>query len=523
MTAGIATADNSNLTTERARTARSVLLEAALLGLVADGALRHAGDGLGWTLWVIALALAALNIARRRGLGVTREQIAWLTAAVACATAFAWRDAEALRLANVMGTLVAFGLFAMAAARGPAASILVARVRDVVTAGIYMVRDLIIGTPMLVARDADLLALPAVRGGASWTALRAVLLTAPLVLVFTLLLSRADPVFARVFRLPAIDAEQIVTHVVLIGAFAWWSAGWIRGALLGVSRRPALPQHLPLRLGIGEITASLGAVIALFAIFVALQLRWLFGGADVVLATTGLTVAEYARRGFFELVAVSALVLPLILGTRAMIDGEQVIRRHRQLSLVLLVLLGPIMASALMRMQLYVGHFGLTTDRLYATALMAWLGLVAVAMARTVLRGWARPFAAMTVLSGFATLFSLNVINPELVVTRVNLGRSSGAREIDYAYLARLSGDAVPTVTEALAGATPSPVACDAVRSLRKRWLEREPAAWNLGARRGRDAVAVNATETVEGRLCAEAEADGVGRNLDSYSNGENR
>ncbi|HSA56976.1 MAG TPA: DUF4173 domain-containing protein [Gemmatimonadaceae bacterium] len=506
MAVGIADADKGDMTGVRTRAARRILIEAGLLGVLADGALRNAPDGLGWTLWVVALALAAVNVARRAGLSVTREQIAWLGAAVACAAAFSWRDAEELRVANVFGTLVALSMFAMSAAGLPAASILVARVRDVVTAGVYTVRDLIAGAPMLMVRDAELHALPAVRRGASWTAVRAVLLTVPLVLVFTVLLSRADPVFASVFRLPELDAELLLSHVLIAGAFAWWSAGWIRGALLGVAQRPALPERLPVRLGLGEVTTSLGAVIALFTIFVALQLRWLFGGAEVVLATTGLTVAEYARRGFFELVAVAALVLPLILVTRSLIEDEKVIRRHRQLSLAMIVLLAPIMASALLRMQLYVGHFGLTTDRLYATALMLWLGLVFVAMARTVLRGWARPFAAMAMLSGFATVFTLNALNPERLVARVNLGRSLGDHGVDYVYLARLSGDAAPAVVTALEAAAPSPIACKAAESLRTRWTRRQDTSWNLGARRGHASVMNNLSDADVQRLCAGAE-----------------
>jgi F0F1-type ATP synthase membrane subunit c/vacuolar-type H+-ATPase subunit K len=329
------------------------------------------------------------------------------------------------------------------------------------------------------------------------------LITAPLALVFVLLLSRADPVFASVFRLPKIDAERVVEHVVLTGAFAWWSAGYLRGALLGVSRRPALPERMPVHLGLAEITTSFGVVIALFTLFVVLQLRWLFGGADVVLATTGLTIAEYARRGFFELVAVTALVLPLILATRAFIEDERVVRRHRQLSIALIILVLAIMASAMLRMKLYVGYFGLSTDRFYATAVMVWLGLVSLAMARTVLRGWSRPFAAMTMVSGFLTLFLLNAINPDQLVARVNLGRSSLEHGIDYVYLARLSGDAAPMVVQAVKTATPAVTSCAAAKSLRAKWPILENASWNLGARRGRDAVRANLSAADELRLCA--------------------
>ena len=512
MAVGTADTERDDRAGERTRTARAILVAAVLLGVLADGALRNAPDGLGWTIWVVALAFAAVNVAQRRGLRLDREELAWLGAAAVCAAAFAWRDAEGLRAANVLGTLVALAMFSTSAAGLPAASVLVARVRDVITSGVYAFRDVIAGAPMLVARDAELLALPAIRGGASWTALRAMLLTAPLVLVFVLLLSRADPVFASMFRFPAIDVERLLSHVVVAGAFAWWSAGWIRGALLGVARRAALPERLPVRLGLAELTTSLGAVIALFAIFVALQLRWLFGGADVVLATTGLTVAEYARRGFFELVAVAALTLPLVLGTRAVVEDPVVVQRHRRLSLALLVLLAAIMVSAMLRMRLYVAYFGLTTDRLHATAVMAWLGLVTLALAGTVLRGRSRSFAAITVLSGFVTLLALNVVDPDLLVARVNLGRPSAERGVDYAYLARLSGDATPAVVRALNAAAASPAACTAARSLRSRWLRREDTAWNLGARRGREAIERSMSSTEERRLCAGVpEGDGRG------------
>jgi hypothetical protein len=152
---------------------------------------------------------------------------------------------------------------------------------------------------------------------------------------------------------------------------------------------------------------------------------------------------------------------------------------------------------------LYVGFFGLSTDRLYATAVMVWLGIVSLALARTVLRGWSRPFAAMTMVSAFVTLFALNAINPDMLVARVNLGRSTAEHGVDYVYLARLSGDATPAVVQALMTATPSTTSCTAVKSLLAKWPTNEDASWNLGGRRGRDAVVSNLSATDELRLCA--------------------
>lgn len=484
------------------RAARTVLAAGVGLGILADLLLRNAPDGLGWTIWVLLLATAAMVIARRGGDRLGREPFLWLGVAVLCAVAFSWRDLEELRVANVFGSLVALAMFSMVATGRPTPSVLVTRLRDVLASGVYAFLEVVAGTPMLVAREAELSSLPALRAGAYWSAVRAVLLTVPVALVFGALLSRADPAFAALFSFPAIDLERIAPHVVTAGAFAWWSAGWMRGALLRKTRRSAIPDQVPIQLGLAEVTSVLGAVIVLFALFVGLQLRWLFGGAEAVLATTGLTLAEYARRGFFELVWVAALVLPLILGSRATVIDTQVERRHRLLSLILIALLIAIMVSAAMRMRLYIGYFGLTTDRFIASVMMSWLALVTVALLFSLARAWFRPLAAVIVLSGYAVLLLVNVLNPDARVARVNAARAASVRAVDYAYLAKLSGDAVPDVVQALRSSEPSPVTCQAARTLRTRWSPSGEASWNLGVQRARRAVESRLPAEEEQRLC---------------------
>src|SRR5207237_7970866 len=53
-----------------------------------------------------------------------------------------------------------------------------------------------------------------------------------------------------------------------------------------------------------------------------IQVRYLFGGAELIATATGLTYGEYARRGFFELVTASALVLPLLTGADWLVRNE---------------------------------------------------------------------------------------------------------------------------------------------------------------------------------------------------------
>ena len=83
------------------------------------------------------------------------------------------------------------------------------------------------------------------------------------------------------------------------------------------------PRATAPRIGATELAVALGAVNLLFLAFVLVQLRFLFGGSGLVEQRVGLTYAEYARHGFFELVVVAVLVLPLLLGVDAVANGTR--------------------------------------------------------------------------------------------------------------------------------------------------------------------------------------------------------
>ena len=78
-------------------------------------------------------------------------------------------------------------------------------------------------------------------------------------------------------------------------------SAWRRG-----SEEPSEPRALR-RLSRAEWVIPLALLDALFLAFVIVQLAVLFGGHDRVLRTTGLTYAEYARSGFWQLLAVGGV------------------------------------------------------------------------------------------------------------------------------------------------------------------------------------------------------------------------
>src|SRR5437667_284351 len=120
----------------------------------------------------------------------------------------------------------------------------------------------------------------------------------PLLVVFGGLFSSADAVFhdvvADVF---AIDFDAVLKHIVLFGIFATLSTGYLRGALLRTAPSQTLTDgDSKLSLGIIPVATALGLVNLLFLFFVVIQLRYLFGGVELIAAATGLTYAAYSRR-----------------------------------------------------------------------------------------------------------------------------------------------------------------------------------------------------------------------------------
>src|ERR671934_19577 len=135
---------------------------------------------------------------------------------------------------------------------------------------------------------------------------------APLVALFGGLFVAADVIFQRLLGSVVPSPLAPVRHALLVLLWAWVSAGLLRD--LVAPRDSSAPAARPRpRLGIVEIGTALALLDLLFLAFVAVQFRYLFGGRGLVESRTHLTYAQYARHGFFELVAVAALVLPLLL------------------------------------------------------------------------------------------------------------------------------------------------------------------------------------------------------------------
>jgi hypothetical protein len=428
-----------------------ILLVALVVGVLADTLLRGWPWGVSFGLWVLMLGalLAALS-----GHGRATERGAgwWLVTVAVFAVAFAWRDSGTLQLLSILALLVAFSLWTLQAQGG---AIRRASLTQYVVGSVIAGLNAGVGSFVLLLGDVKWKEVS--RGRFSRTSFafsRGLLLAVPPVLVFGGLLMSADAVFeGLVKRVFQIDFATLLSHVFLTLFFAWVVSGYARGLLIG--RELEWARGIPppaLSLGIVETSVILGALNLLFLGFVAVQFRYFFGGTSLVQVTPGLTYAEYARRGFFELLAVATLVLPLLLLLHWLLRknrprNEQVFQGLAGFQLVMLAV---IMASALQRMRLYQREYGLTEQRLYPTAFMVWLAVVFVWFALTALRGQRERFAFGAMVAGFVLLAALHILNPDALIVRVNAAHAAEGHKFDAYYASRLSADAVPELLRTL-------------------------------------------------------------------------
>jgi hypothetical protein len=238
----------------------------------------------------------------------------------------------------------------------------------------------------------------------------------------------------------------------------------------------------------------------LFLAFVIVQFRYLFGGAEMVAVTPGLTYADYAREGFFQLVVATALGLPWLLAADSLLSDRKASTRwgFRALAGMQLLLLLAIVASAIHRMRAYLEAYGQTEDRFVATAILVWLALLVAWFGITVLRGCRTEFALGALFSGYVLVAFLHFVNPTAIAVRSHLDRASVVRQepgatsqLDGRYLSYLGSDATPILVHRLDELDPEARAEVAGRLL-ARWGpdgEADWRNWNLADWRARQTV----------------------------------
>ncbi|MFG3682445.1 DUF4153 domain-containing protein [Micromonospora chalcea] len=433
--------------------------------------------GVGWFLGWLTLTVAVVLAVRAKTADLPRAdrliRAGWAAAALALMAVPAFRNAWWLVTFCVLGAL---GCATLAIIGG------------------RLVRSILFG--LVATPFAALRGLPWVRRHVTTSASAAtvskvtvsVVATVVVLVVFGSLLASADAAFSEALGslVPETDMGSVFSWVFLavVGGLIAVAAVYTIAAPPDLSTVDKSGER---RIGLLEWAPAIGALVLLFAGFVVVQFTVLFGGQQHVQRVAGLSYAEYARSGFWQLLFVTLLTVAVLGGV-----GRWA-RRERPVERVLLrVLLGlisalsvVIVASALSRMWTYQKVYSFTGERIFVMAFEMLLGTVFLMIILAGVRFKGRWIPGTTVALAVAMLLGLAVLNPEDYVARRNALRYEQTGKIDAWYLRALSADATPSLAK-----LPDPVRRCTLSWIADDLAEPDPwYAWNLGRQRARKAL----------------------------------
>ncbi|MEK7615879.1 MAG: DUF4173 domain-containing protein [Patescibacteria group bacterium] len=271
--------------------------------------------------------------------------------------------------------------------------------------------------------------------------IRGIILALPFLILFLILFTSADLIFRQEFK-ELFDFKinsETIAHIilVLVVTCAYLGAFWY--VFRRTEASPAItPASGKFHIGLIESSILLGSINTLFLLFILIQLRYLFGGIENI-TLEGFTYAEYARKGFFELIAVALLSFLLLFAVDKYAE-----RSPRWLSSALIAQVFVIMASAFKRLHLYETAYGFTELRLYSYLVIIFLAIIFFVLVYKILAHQREePFALNIFIIALVFLAGINIGNPDAFIARKNIDRFATTGKLDVEYLATLSDDAL--------------------------------------------------------------------------------
>jgi hypothetical protein len=281
-------------------------------------------------------------------------------------------------------------------------------------------------------------------------ALKGLLMALPILILFAILFSQADLAFAQFlksftnFSIAERTAQYIALLVFAFVAGLSFLSYIFFGQQEQKTEAAGVKSDEPIDTGKGtEVMVFLGLISALFLVFIAFQVTYLFGGETNII-NAGFTYAEYARRGFWELLAVAIISLLLLLASEKYSGAESKMHKYFLApAMVLIVEVVIIIGSAFKRLSLYIDAYGMTTLRFYVAMFIILLLVLFVVLAVKFIKSKREQFFTFGTLLTFAGFLALvNIINPDAYTAKINLEQYNKTGKIDVIYVKNLSSDA---------------------------------------------------------------------------------
>lgn len=276
---------------------------------------------------------------------------------------------------------------------------------------------------------------------------RGLTIAVPVAVTLGALLAASDALFRSWLAVP-FGADTVFGHGAAIAVGIALTTA-LAGHGAWAAPRPA--GRPPRILGPTEAAVVLLGVVGVYSGFVLTQVIAITSGSAYVERTTGLTYAEYARAGFFQLVAAAVLTLGVLLVVRRYrrSAAPRMARRLRTLELSTVGLTLVTVGVAVRRLFLYEAEFGLTVLRFSTIVFALFIGFVFVVTGLSIAGRLRHDAIAVVMLGALATLVAVNLANPERIIAARNIDRFGGTSELDITYLVdNLGADALPAMLD---------------------------------------------------------------------------
>ena len=279
------------------------------------------------------------------------------------------------------------------------------------------------------------------------------IISVPLLVIVIPLLASADTVFQNFLAdilksLESIGSIPLAEHVGVIGIITVLLFGYLAVVL----KAEVEGASVPVERGTGGSDATIVVTVlvmvnAVYILFCAIQFTYLFGGEEVIRSIPDYTYAEYARRGFSELIVVTVINLSILLiGLRFTKNDGKLDRLVLALRCLLVLCTVIMLYSAHLRLKLYEDAYGYTYARIFAHT---FIGFLFTLFMLTLYKLWRRelPLLKAFAVAALLAYTTLNYVNIDAIIAQRNIDRYFRTGKIDLDYLQELSYDAMPELT----------------------------------------------------------------------------
>lgn len=297
-------------------------------------------------------------------------------------------------------------------------------------------------------------------------ALLGILTAVPVMLLLVRLLIRADAAFQGLMELLPEPNWREPLYSLAMGCLACWILFSRNLGLRYGKKKEAEGSAFP---GISAITVNiiLGAVCLVYLVYLFSQLAYLSGGLSGILPE-GYTLAQYARRGFFEMAWLSAINLGLMCLSVGLVEKKRKIWLTKIGCLFLGLVTLFLITAASAKMLLYIGSYGLTRLRVLTQVIMVWLAITTVLVCVWLVKpGFA--YMKAVVLTALVIGAAVLWVDVDTQVARYNVRayQAGQLQTVDVPHLRSLGYGAIPYLEELTHSSDPA-VANSAAQGLRR-------------------------------------------------------